>query len=204
MSPDYPQTVRLGLFAAGAFARGRSRLVEAVWMCVQAGLVGSWLPGSRHRVALLRLFGARIGNGVVVKPGVRVKFPWRLSMGDHCWIGERAWIDNLAAVTLGDDVCISQGAYLCTGNHDWSDPAFALITRPITLLDGSWVGAKALIAPGVTLGVCAVASAGSVITKSIPDFEIHAGNPAAPVRQRQITPCHKFQPSITSTHPTTS
>ena len=111
--------------------RGRPWLVEAAWMCVQALLFGTWLPGSRWRVWLLRLFGSRVGRGVAIKPRVRVKFPWKLSVGDHSWIGECAWIDNLCDVAIGSNCCVSQGAYLCTGNHDWSDPAFALITKPV-------------------------------------------------------------------------
>ncbi|MGD0581153.1 MAG: putative colanic acid biosynthesis acetyltransferase, partial [Bryobacteraceae bacterium] len=93
---------------------------------------------------MLRLFGARIGQGVVIKPGTRVKFPWRLQIGEHSWIGESAWLDDLSEISIGSNCCVSQGAYLCTGNHDWSDPAFRLIVRPIVLCDGSWVGAHAV------------------------------------------------------------
>jgi putative colanic acid biosynthesis acetyltransferase WcaF len=125
---------------------------------------------------------------VVIRPGVRVKYPWRLSIGDHAWIGEDCWIDNLEQITVGRDACLSQGAYLCTGNHDWSDPSFGLTIKSITISDGAWVGAKSVITQGVELGVCAIASAGSVVTKSIPAFEIHAGNPAKCVRQRIVQP----------------
>ena len=135
---------------------------------------------------LLRAFGARVGRKVVIKPGVRVKYPWLLEVGDHSWLGEDCWIDNLAAVKIGCNVCISQGAYLCTGNHDWSDPAFGLVVKPITLRDGAWVGARAVIAPGVEIGECGVAAAGSVVTKEIAPYEIHAGNPARFVRRRVV------------------
>ena len=90
----------------------------------------SVLPSSSLRALLLRCFRASIGEGVVIKPGVRIKYPWRLRAGNNCWLGENCWIDNLATVTLGDDVCISQGAYLCTGNHDWSDSAFGFDPGP--------------------------------------------------------------------------
>ena len=134
------------------------------------------------------MFGARIGRGVVIKPGVRVKYPWLLDVGHHSWLGEDCWIDNLAPVRIGANVCVSQGAYLCTGNHDWNDPAFKLIVKSIVLHDGAWAGARALIAPGVEIGACGVAAAGSVVTTSIPPYEIHAGNPARFVRRREF-PC---------------
>jgi putative colanic acid biosynthesis acetyltransferase WcaF len=124
----------------------------------------------------------------VIKPGVRVKYPWLLSLGNRSWIGEDVWIDNLATVTIGDDVCISQGAYFCTGNHDWSDPAFGLIAKSIVLANGSWVGARSMICPGVTVHECGIAAAGSVVSRDIPAFEIHAGNPATFVRTREFRP----------------
>jgi putative colanic acid biosynthesis acetyltransferase WcaF len=142
------RVMRLDHFSNHSFDRGASRLTEIAWTIVQGLFFSSWMPGSRWRCALLRLFGARLGRGVVIKPFVVVKFPWRLSVGDHVWIGERAWIDSLAEVTIGAHSCISQGAYLCTGSHDWNDPAFALITRPIVIGTGCWVGAFARVAPG--------------------------------------------------------
>jgi len=144
-------TMRLDLFTNTTFERGAPRWKELVWMIVQAWLFGSWLPGSGWRCRLLRVFGARIGQGVVIKPSVSVKFPWRLTIGDHCWIGERVWIDNLDFVTIGAHSCVSQGAYFCTGSHDWTDLRFALITRPITVGTGCWVGARASLAPGCVL-----------------------------------------------------
>ncbi len=184
--------VHLGQFDNSWYRPGRGRLWQAVWFFFGLRVVRSTsIPSSALRVRLLRWFGAQIGADVVIKPGVRVKYPWRLTMGDNCWLGEDCWIDNLADVTLGDDVCISQGAYLCTGNHDWSDPSFGLLLGPITLASGSWVGARALIGPGVNLGEGAVATAGSVVAKSIPAWQVHAGNPAVFVRQRRIAePLH--------------
>ena len=121
--------------------------------------------------------------GVVCKPGMRVKFscgsPSTITRG--C---EDCWIDNLADVTIGRNCCLSQGSYLCTGNHDWSDETFSLITREIRIEDGCWVGARAMLLPGVTLHTGAIAAAGSVIAHSIPSQEIHAGNPARRVRMR--------------------
>ncbi len=179
--------VLLKQFDNSWYQPGRSRLWQAAWFFGGLPLLRcSIAPGSGWRVRLLQLFGAAIGSGVVVKPGVRVKYPWRLTLGNDCWLGEDAWLDNLAGITLGDNVCVSQGAYLCTGNHDWSDPAFSLLLGPITLGEGSWVGAQAFIAPGITVGEQAVAAAGSVVTKNIPAGQVYAGNPAVFVRERSI------------------
>lgn len=175
------------------YVKQRPTLIWAVWHFFGSRLVESeLLPFSRLKCSVLRLFGARIGNGVYIKPGVKIKFPWLLTIGDYCWIGERAWIDNLAQVTIGAHVCISQGAYLCTGNHDWSVPNMKLFRRPIVLEDGCWAGARSVICPGVTIHTGAVVTAGSVVTKSVPPYEIWAGHPAQFWRTRERsreTPC---------------
>jgi len=135
---------------------------------------------------ILRIFGARVGKGVVIKQGVTIKYPWKLRIGDHCWIGEGAWIDNIAEVHIGNNVCISQGAYLCTGNHDWSKEEFPLTVRGINIEDGVWVGAKALVCPGINLKTHSVLTAGSVATSDTEAYKIYQGNPAKPVKEREI------------------
>jgi putative colanic acid biosynthesis acetyltransferase WcaF len=177
---------RLEEFNNAQFSRGRSRVIEAMWLLVQALLVSSWIPGSAHRRWLLRIFGARIGSGVILKPGLRVKFPWRLAVGDHSWIGEDVWIDNLAEVTIGPDCCISQGAYLCTGSHDWQRLTFDLITQPIAIEAGAWIAARSVVGPGVTIGEGAVLALGSIATKDLQAWMIHQGVPAVPVGERVI------------------
>ncbi len=182
-------TVKLSTFRNSWYSPGRSRTWQALWFFLGSPILRcSVLPSSSIRVFLLRAFGARIGSGVVIKPGVRIKNPWRLSVGDHCWLGEDCWIDNIGDVVIEDDVCISQGAYLCTGNHDWSDTAFGLIVKPIYLHQGSWVGARALIAPGVALGKCSIAAAGSIVRESVAPYQIVGGNPAVFLRSRVIKP----------------
>lgn len=137
---------------------------------------------------VLRAFGAEVGAGVVIKPAVHIKHPWRLKIGDDCWIGERAWIDNLEQVTLGDDVCLSQGAYLCTGNHIWTDPRMPLVPQPITIQDGAWVAAFARVGPGVTIGARSVVAMGAVIARDVPADSVWAGNPATACGPRRLKP----------------
>jgi len=185
-----PGTVDLSLFdntVDSTYNIGRSLIVRLAWFLLGSPLLRcSILPSSAFRRTLLGWFGAEIGEGVVIKPGARVKFPWKLRVGRYSWIGEDCWIDNLDLVTLGDHVCVSQGAYLCTGSHDWSDPAFRLITRPIQINDGAWIAAQVSVGPGAVVGEHAVIGFGSVVSGVVPPYEIHAGNPAMFVRRREI------------------
>lgn len=143
-------------------------------------------PLSRLKVFLLRCFGAKIGTGVVIKPGVSIKYPWLLEIGNHVWIGEQVWIDNLAKVSIQDHVCISQGALLLCGNHNYKKSTFDLITRAIILETGVWVGAKAIVCPGVTLQSHSILTVGSVATKNMDAYSIYQGNPAVKIRERKI------------------
>ncbi len=187
--------VQLRTYDNAWYNPGRSPLWRAAWFFLGSPVVRSQLlPSSALRVALLRLFGARIGERVVIRPGVSVKYPWHLSVGDDTWIGERVWIDCLTSVRIGSNVCISQGAYLCTGNHNWSDPGFGLMIAPIQLNDGSWAGAMSILTPGAVLGTGAVAAAGSVISGTVPDFEIYVGNPAVFLKKRVLRPAHATVP----------
>lgn len=164
---------------------GQGFVARTLWHLISALVLQNPLnPSSRLAVGLLRAFGAKIGRGVVIKPGVNVKYPWNLSVGNYSWIGEGAWLDSLAPIAIGSNVCISQGAYLCTGNHDWNDPHFGLIVKSIIIEDGAWIGARATVLPGVTIGSHAVAAAGAVVTKDVPDWTICVGNPAVPVKRR--------------------
>jgi putative colanic acid biosynthesis acetyltransferase WcaF len=122
-----------------------------------------------------------------MKPGVRVKFPWRLTLADDVWIGEDAWIDNLADVEIGANVCVSQGAYLCTGSHDWSVSTFDLITEPIRIEGGAWIAAKAVVGPGVTVGSGAVLTLGSMAFSDLEPWTIYAGTPARPIKARELS-----------------
>lgn len=179
--------MRLDNYTLGSYTPGAALWRQLLWYFAGEPLLRSyWLPFSGLKVWILRSFGAKIGQQVRIKPGVRVKFPWRLSVGDYVWIGENAWLDNLAPIEIESHVCISQDVYLCTGNHNWSHPDFQLITGPIKIEQGSWIAARAIIGPGVTVGKGAVLGLGSVTGRSLQPMTIYAGNPAQPLKQRII------------------
>ena len=134
----------------------------------------------------MRLFGAKIGKGVVIKPSVNIKYPWFLEIGDHAWIGEKVWIDNLVPVKIGPNVCISQGAMLLTGNHNYKKETFDLITGEIILEEGAWIGAKAVVTPGVTCKEHSVLAVSSVAVEDLEPYTVYQGNPAKPIRKRTI------------------
>ncbi|MFK7955084.1 MAG: WcaF family extracellular polysaccharide biosynthesis acetyltransferase [Lysobacterales bacterium] len=186
--------MHLERFDNGGFHRGRSWIVEALWQLVGA-LVASWIPGSNWRRAALRLFGAHIGEGVVIKPRFRVKFPWRLKVGDHSWLGESVWIDNLAPVHIGISCCLSQGVYLCTGSHDWNKDRFDLITAPIDLQDRVWLAAFSRVGPGRQLGQGAVLQLAAVLTEDALPWTRYAGNPATACGTREVSETASPRPS---------
>ena len=164
---------------------GASFFLRFIWFCFGSPLLAlRSLPGSFWRVALLRFFGAHIGCACRIKPGLRVKYPWRLTIGNCCWLGEDVWIDNLALVTLGDRVCISQSSYLCTGNHDYRSPSFELHISPITIGSDSWIAAHAVLAPGAQISPGAVVALGAVVSGIVNERCIVRGNPAVVVGQR--------------------
>jgi putative colanic acid biosynthesis acetyltransferase WcaF len=144
------------------------------------------LPFSFLKIILLRMFGAKIGNGVVIKPAVNIKCPWHLVVGDYVWIGENVWIDNLVKIELQDNSCISQGAMLLTGNHHYKKSTFDLIAKEIIIEEGAWVGAQTVVCPGVILRSHSILTVGSVATKSLDAYGIFTGNPAIKVRERKI------------------
>lgn len=166
---------------------GGSALKRLLWLYVNALLFKtSLLPVSSMKIGLLKLFGAKVGEQVVIKPCVNIKYPWLLTIGSYCWIGENVWIDNLVQVTLGNHVCLSQGALLLTGNHNYKSVSFDLITGPIDLEDGVWICAQATVCPGITIGSHAVLTTGSVAVSNLEANGIYQGNPAVKIRSRNI------------------
>lgn len=178
---------RLDLYDNTWYKPGSNALGRLLWYFTNVLIFNHGLfPSSRIKVIILRLFGARVGKGVTIKPTVNIKYPWRLQVGDYVWIGENVWIDNLGDVVIGAHSCISQGALLLCGNHHMKKPGFDLVVLPITLETGAWVGAKAVVCPGVTFQSHAVLTAGSVATHSLDAWTVYQGNPAQKIRLRTM------------------
>ncbi len=133
---------------------------------------------SSLKAALLRLFGAKVGKGLVIKPRVNIHMPWKLKIGDDVWIGEEAFLLNFELLTIGNNVCISQRVFLCGGNHDYRDAAMPYRNGPITLEDGCWIGAGTFVSPHSTVGTDSVVTACSTVSGSLPANGIYSGNPA--------------------------
>jgi putative colanic acid biosynthesis acetyltransferase WcaF len=185
--------MRLDHYTLGTYTPGAPYWKQLLWYFLGDPVTRShWVPFSGFKVWLLRCFGAQIGQQVRIKPGVRIKFPWKLTIGNYVWVGENAWIDNVASVTLENHICISQNVYLCTGNHDWSHPDFKLVPASIQIQEGSWVAANAVIGPGVTVGKGAVLCLGSVTGRSLQPMTIYAGNPAQPIKERKMKGVAEF------------
>ncbi len=181
--------VDLANYSPGNFDRGRSAVIEVVWRFVSALVFQSALvPSYSFKRVVLRLFGAKVGEGVVIKPRVSITLPWKIALGDHVWIGEDAWLDSLAEIRVESHSCISQRAYLCTGNHDYRSRRFDLRVEPIVVGRGAWIAAGAIVGPGVTVGEGAVLGLGSVTASDLEPFVIYHGNPAVRVRDREMRP----------------
>jgi putative colanic acid biosynthesis acetyltransferase WcaF len=171
--------MKLDLYDNSDFDRGAGRVKEGLWLLSKVLFFLNPFPWpSALRIFLLRLFGARVGQHVVIRAGVNISFPWRLTVGDHVWIGEDVYVLSLAPVTLGSHVCLSQRAFLCTGSHDWKRETFDLQVKPIVVENEVWIAAQAFIGPGTCIGRGSIVSAGTVLMKSIPPNSLAKGNPA--------------------------
>jgi putative colanic acid biosynthesis acetyltransferase WcaF len=178
-------SVHLSLFENKDFDKGAGKIKWFLWLLVSFLLMKpSWIPVMGLKIQLLKLFGAEIGKGLVIKPSVNIKFPWKLVIGNNVWIGENVWIDNLDHVTIGNNVCISQGALLLTGNHDYTLPSFDYRNAPISIEYGVWIGAKAVVCPGVSCKSHSILAVGSIATQNLEANSIYQGNPAKEVRKR--------------------
>ena len=165
--------------------RGRSQLVVQLWWVIQATLFAmspqfmySW------RNFLLRLFGAKIGKNVIIRPTVCITYPWKLSIGDYSWVGDYVELYTLGEIKIGNNAVVSQKSYLCTGSHDYQSDAFSIYQKPIVIEDEAWIATDVFIAPGVTIGKGAVIAARSSVYSDMPAGMICMGNPAMPVKPR--------------------
>ena len=181
------QQVDLSKFDNKWYKPGKNAFIRLIWYCVNSLFFINSLNGSSGlKKFLLRLFGAKIGKGVVLKPGINIKYPWNLTIGDYSWIGERVWIDCLDKVTIGANCCLSQGAMLLNGNHNYSKTTFDLMIAPIILEDGVWIGAEAMVTGGTVCGSHSVLSVKSVASKDLEEYRIYRGNPAVMLKERKI------------------
>ncbi|WP_420749505.1 WcaF family extracellular polysaccharide biosynthesis acetyltransferase [Rhodococcus sp. O3] len=151
-----------------SYDKGRGFAVQALWVVVSALIFTRvWCP-ARLRCPLLRLFGAEIGTGVLIKHRVNVQWPWKLTIGDDSWIGTDADLYNIDEIVIGSDVCVSQYAYLCTGSHDRHSPTFEFDNGPIVIEDGVWLCAGSTVLRGVTVGANSVVGARALVTSDVP------------------------------------
>jgi len=158
----------LSKFDASAYDRGRSKIWQILWFTFSFLIFQKfWFP-NRFRSSALRFFGAKIGKNVFIRHDVRIMWPWKFEVGDNCWLGEGARFINLENISIGDDVCISQEAMLCTGSHDHRISDFPYRNRPITIADGVWIAARATVLPGVTIGAQSVIAAQEIVRSDIP------------------------------------
>jgi putative colanic acid biosynthesis acetyltransferase WcaF len=166
---------------------GAGRLKQICWYFVNVFfLKNSINTSSGVKIFFLKLFGSSIGEGVVIKPSVNIKYPWKLVVGNYSWIGEAVWIDNLEPVEIGNNCCLSQGCLLLTGSHDAMKENFDYTSSGIQLKDGVWIGANAVVSPGVVCGSHSVLGAGSVTDRHLEPYTIYKGNPAVPILKRII------------------
>jgi putative colanic acid biosynthesis acetyltransferase WcaF len=178
------RVIDLSLAGKGNYVAKRGFLTQAAWFVVEACVINNKLvPGSALRVALLRLFGAKIGAGCRFPHSLRVKAPWNLEVGDHSWFGVDVWIYNQTTIRIGSNVCISQGSFLTTGSHDMSE-TMDLLVAPIVIEDGVWITSKCVVQMGVTIGRSAVVTPQSVVHRSLEPEGVYGGNPCRFIRKR--------------------
>lgn len=185
---DSPPMVDLRQYDQSWFDRGRSGGFILFWWFVQAiafPLSPHFAHGFRRR--LLRLFGARIGTGVLIRPTARFTYPWKVEIGDYSWIGDDVIFYSLDRICIGQHCAISQNSYLCTGNHNRQDPAFGLQTSPIFIGNGAWIAADCFIGPGVKIGANAFIAARSSVFSNMPAGQVCMGTPCRP-RSPRIQP----------------
>jgi putative colanic acid biosynthesis acetyltransferase WcaF len=168
MATDSESAFWLRKFDKAGYDKGGSLLKQILWLTVSGLILRRWWCPNRVRVAVIRMFGGVIGERTLIRHNVKIHWPWKLTVGSDCWIGEEVWILNLEPVTVGSNTCISQGVLLCTGSHDRKSASFAYDNGRIDIGEGVWVAVRATILRGVTLGDRCVVGAASLITSDVP------------------------------------
>jgi putative colanic acid biosynthesis acetyltransferase WcaF len=180
--PEPVQRYCLAGFTGRGYDKGRPFPVQVLWMIVSRGLTMQWWCPNSLRTAILRKFGASLGEGVLIRHDVKIHWPWKLTVGEHSWIGEGSWILNLEPVTVGANTCISQGVLLCAGSHDRRSPTFEFDNAPIWIGDSVWIAARATVLRGVRIADGVTVGATALISRDVP-----AGatvlSPAAQIRE---------------------
>lgn len=167
---------------------GSNKIKRVVWLSAWTLLV-SWMPyfvGKKFRLFLLRLFGLKYNYGIAVYPTARIWAPWNVEMGAHVAIDNYVNLYSAAKIKIGTKVAISREAFICTASHDITKANRPLVTAPITICDGVWIGARAIVLPGVTIGEGAVVAAGAVVTKDVEPWTVVGGNPAKVIKKREL------------------
>lgn len=176
----------------------RNRLARVLWNVVSAVFFRlSPTPLHFWRCFLLKVFGAEVGGGVHVYPGVKIWAPWNIVLADECGIANGVTLYSQGKITIGYRAVISQGVNLCAGTHDYTKVGFPLITKPITIGDNAWIAAEAFVHPGITIGNGCVIGARSVVIKDMPNWMICAGHPCEPIKEREYeVKSHKYSKTI--------
>lgn len=175
--------IDLSTFQEKLFNRWSIKLKYAIWLFISSLFFLTNIPyPNQFKVIILRFFGAKIGKNCVIKPWVKIKFPWELIMGDFVWLGEEVWIDNISKVSIANHVCISQGALLLTGNHRYDQSNFPLDSRPIVIENGVWLCAKATVCGGVTIENHAVLGLGCVASSNLSAYTVYKADNSIKLR----------------------
>ncbi|RKP59133.1 putative colanic acid biosynthesis acetyltransferase [Pararobbsia silviterrae] len=178
----------LSTFRVPAGFRGRPGWYVQLWWVVQALL---FRPSPQlaygWRRMLLRLFGAKVGEGAIIRPTVRVTYPWKVSIGAHAWVGDDVTLYSLGEIEIGAHSVVSQKSYLCAGDHDYETVDFMIRGRPVRIGSEVWVASDVFVAPGVTIGDGVVVGARSTVLRSLDSGFVYAGNPARAVKRRAVS-----------------
>ena len=181
-------TQNLNLYKTPKNFRGKSKIVVQLWWLVQGTLFKispQFLYGFRR--FLLRLFGAKIGKKVIIRPSAQITYPWKVSIGDYSWVGDDVVLYSLGEIEIGNNVVISQKSYLCTGSHDYLKSDFPIFTKKITIEDEVWLATDVFVAPGITIEKGTVVGSRSSVYKNLPKKTVCKGNPAKPIKKRTNT-----------------